>query len=200
MTTVDPQDILFTTPTLNDAVPASVSSSVSRDSWHQMHEDDWRQFEFVSASHRGEMASELEAIDRIWKEQSVPLGEQGTAFRSIHVRKGITRPLDIPMSVSEFEGLLGGRAYPMTFIGGDKVLQDVHAIGLTNVIIYAVIESDRMTTLGIEAVDRFAMTGDTADRLERFLVQHDLRLVHWRSRTLFETPQSAMEYLRGKGG
>jgi hypothetical protein len=199
VTTVNPQDILFSTPTLNDAIPALVSSSVPRDRWYQMHEDDWRQFEFVSASYRAEISGELEAIDRIWKEKSVPLGDQGTAFRSVHVRKRIAKPIDLPMSVSEFEGLLGGRACPMAF-GSDKVLRDVHAVRLPNVVIYAVIEGDRIATLGIEPVDRFAITGDTADRIERLLIEHDLRLVHWRSRTQFETPQSAMEYLRGKGG
>ena len=200
VTKMDPQDILFSTPTLNDALPSLGSSEVPRDRWCQMHEDDWRQFEFVTAAYQGEMASELQAIDKIWKEQSVQLGNEGTAFRNVHVRKLITKPIDIPMSVSEFESLFGGRTCPMTFIGSDKALKDVYAVQLSNVIIYAVIEAERMTTLGIEPVDRFAITGDVADRLERLLIQHDLRLVHWRSRTLFETPQSAVEYLRGNGG
>jgi len=88
----------------------------------------------------------------------------------------------------------------MTLIGYDDTLRDVHAIRLKNVIIYGAIQGDRLITLGVEALDRFAITGQTANRLEEFFIKHDLRLVHWPSRTVFETPQAAMKYLRGNGG
>ena len=199
VTLLDPKDILFSTPTLNDALPAELGPSAPGDDCFQMHEDDWRQFEFVSAALGAETSSELAAIDRIWKEQSVALGNDATAFRNVHVRQRIPTPLDVPMSLAEFEALFGKRASPVTFFGYEKVLRDVHAIPLDNVVVYAVIQNDRIKTLGLEPQGRFAITGDAADRLERILTEHDLRLVHWRSRTLFDTPQAAMKYLRGTG-
>ncbi len=196
---MDPQDILFTTPTLNDALPA-LGQPIPIEGSCQMHEDDWRQFEFVSPSFATEMAGELAAIGTIWKEQSVPLGDKGTAFRSVHVRKSIPKPLDIPMTLADFEKLFGGRASSMAVMGNDKCLRDVHAIQLKNVFIYGVIQGDRLTTLGIEPQGRFAITGETADRLEQFITKHNLRLIHWRSRKVFETPPEAIKYLRGNVG
>lgn len=196
---MDPQDILFSTPTLNDALPTAFGPSIAAADCFQMHEDNWRQFEFVSASYRTELASELAAIDKIWKEQGIPLGNDGTAFRSVHVRSRITKPLDIPMSVAEFEKLFGGPASPIALVGNKRILRDVHAIRRKNVVIYAVIQANRMTTLGIEPLDRFAITDEAADRLEQFITEHHLQLIHWPSRTHFETPQSAMNYLRGNG-
>jgi hypothetical protein len=196
---MNPQDLLYPMPTLNDAVPTALGPPVPAEGCYQMHEDDWRQFEFVSGAFAAEIASDIAAIDKIWKEQSVPLGEGNTAFRRIHVRQKIPQPLDIPMSPADLEKLFGGRASSMTLMGYDKVLRDVYAIRLKNVIVYAVIHADRMTTLGLEPEDRFVIAGDAGDRLEQFVTEHDLRLVHWRSRTLFETPQAAMKYLRGDG-
>lgn len=200
VTNMNPQDILFSTPTLNDALPAALGPPIPKEGCCQMHEDDWRQFEFVSSTFAPEIASELEAIDKIWKEESVPIGDKGTAFRSVHVRKSIPKPLEIPMTLADFEKLFGGRASSMALIGNDKCLRDVHAIQLKNVIIYGVIQDDRLITLGIEPQDRFVITGETSDRLEPFLIKHGLRLVHWRSRKVFETPAAAIKYLRGNAG
>jgi hypothetical protein len=62
---MDPRDILFTMPTLENAVPTALSPCTPAQECYQMHEDDWRQFEFVHASFASEMADELAAIDRI---------------------------------------------------------------------------------------------------------------------------------------
>jgi hypothetical protein len=198
-TTLDPNEFLFTTPTLNDALPEESNRPSPADDCFLMHEDDWRQFEFVAAAFGPEMADELAVIDTIWKEHSVPLGEAGTAFRSVHVRTRIPQPLDIPWSVADFEELFGEPACPILLIGSEHPLRDVHAIRLENVVIYGMFADGRLTTLGIEPLDRFVIVGETADRLERFLTEHDLRLVHWRSRTLLESPGAVMQYLRGSG-
>ena len=65
------------------------------------------------------------------------------------------------------------------------------------IIVYAMIVDGKLCTLGIEPLDRFVISGDAADRLERFVTDHDLRLVHWPSRTLFASPKAAMDRLRG---
>lgn len=200
MATVNPNDVLFSTPTLNDALPVASDDPVPRVGCYEMHEDNWRQFEFVSPSFAAAIADEVAAIDRIWKEESVPLQAMGTAFRSVHVRKRIPKPLEIPMSTADFEKLLGSKVSPMTLMGYDKTLRGVHAVQLKKVIIYAAFQGEKLTTLGIEALDRFAITGGAANRLEQFIIKHDLRLVHWPSRTQFKTPEAAMMYLRGTAG
>ena len=149
MTTVDPKDILFSLSTLNDELPPVAGSAVEGDGHCRMHEDNWRQFEFVSASHHAEVAAELEAIEGIWKQYSVSVGEGMTAFREVHVRKRLPKPIDVPMSRAGFENLAGGPSRAMTFFDG-KILQGVHAARLPGVIVYAVIWNDRMIAPGAD--------------------------------------------------
>lgn len=108
-TTMKTDDILFSTPTLNDSLPTELGPTAIGNECYQMHEDDWRQFEFVSESFRQEVASELHAIDRIWTEKSVSVGNTMTAFREVHIRKNIPIPLDVPMSIADFEKLFDGK-------------------------------------------------------------------------------------------
>ena len=194
---MDPSDILFNTPTLNDALP-QVGDMVAGDKCIRMHEDDWRQFEFVSSAFAEELSAELSAIDAIWKEHSVPL-DGGHAFRSVHVRKAIPEPFNIPFAVSDLETMFGSQTEPISLLGYDSVLADVYAISLENLVVYAVISDGKMTTLGLEPLGAFTLQGDLAERFNTFLTKHDLRLVHWRSRTLFESPAHAMKYLTGNG-
>lgn len=196
MSSVDPNDVLFTTPTLNNALPA-LSDVLPAADCLRMHEDDWRQFEFVGPAHDAALASELAAIDRIWRESSVPLDEGMTGFREVHVRELIETPLDIAMSRTDFETLLGASSEPLALLDYPATCRDVYAIRLANVIVYATIKSDRLITLGLETDGRVTMTGEPADRFEKLVTEHSLRLVHWRSRTLFATPAAAMKYLRG---
>jgi hypothetical protein len=196
-TAVDLQDLLYSTPTLNDALPSALGGAVPAQGCHEMHEDDWRQFEFVSSTFPAEVAAEVADIDRIWKEQSVPVGDGLTAFRAIHVRRRIPQPLSIPMSGADLEKLFGAKASPMTLRGYDRVLDGASAFRLQGVVACSLIVDGKLTVLGLEAQGRFAIWGELGDRLERFLLDHDLRLVHWRSRTVFETPQASMTYLRG---
>ena len=79
----------------------------------------------------------------------------------------------------------------------DGVLADVHAARFENVVAYAVIRSGTLTTLGLEPLGRVSFPGDVGARLARFVLQNDLRLVHWRSRTLFPSAQAAVGYLCG---
>lgn len=196
---VNPNDILFSTSTLEDSLPADDGSSPAGDNCYRLHEDDWRQFEFIDASHSAQILSELAAIDKIWKEQSVPVGKDMTGFRNVHVRKLITKPLSIPMSVADFENLFGGKVSPITFESYTNALPYVYAIQLEKVVVYGEIREGKLTTLGIQTTDGFKLAGEVADRVEKFLISNNLHLVHWPSRTHFDSPQAAMKYLRGAG-
>src|SRR3954452_13058218 len=57
---MDPKEILFSLPTLVDALPPIVAESVT--DAYSLHEDDWRQREFVATSFRPEIASEFDMI------------------------------------------------------------------------------------------------------------------------------------------
>jgi hypothetical protein len=196
---MDPNDILFTTPTLNDAIPATEAGSKVGSDCIQLHEDDWRQFEFVDASLKSEIDAELADIGAIWDRNSVPLGEYGTAFREVHVRKRIPNALNTSMRLAEFEALVGQKPGPLTFYGYDEVLRDVHAVQIDKLVVYAVIQDDHVTTVGLDAVEQFTLPPDLLDRLAKFVHNHNVVLVHWRSRTLIESHKDIMAYFGVRG-
>jgi hypothetical protein len=197
--TMDPNDILFTTPTLNDAIPLTLEGSTVAEDCIQLHEDDWRQFEFVAASRKHEIDLELADIGAIWDEYSVPLGESGTAFREVHIRKRIPNALDISMPLAEFETLVGQEAGSMTFFGYGEVLRDVYAVKIDNLVVYVLIQDGNVTTIGFDAVEQFTLPADFLDRLGKFVRVHKVVLVHWRSRTLFETPEDITAHFGARG-
>jgi hypothetical protein len=87
---VDPKTILFSLPTItNDAVPppAPGSSKLGKNVL-EIHEDDWRQVEWVEASAGDAIAAEIESIQRIHDEQ-----REESGFRNLHLRKAVPKPL-----------------------------------------------------------------------------------------------------------
>jgi hypothetical protein len=199
LVTMDPNNILFTTPTLNDAIPPTEAGSKIGLDCIQLHEDDWRQFEFVDASLKSEIDAELADIGAIWDQNSVPLGEFGTSFREVHVRKRIPNALNISMRLAEFEALVGQRASPLTFYGYDEVLRDVHAVQIDRLVVYAAIHDDHVTTIGLDAVEQFTLPPNFLERLARFVEDRNVVLVHWRSRTLIESHNDIMAYFGARG-
>lgn len=191
---MEPSNIAFTTPTLNDSIPATLPGAAVAPDCLRVHEDDWRQFEFIPAKFKSEADAELADIRVIWDQHSVPVGDSLTAFRAVHVRKRIPVALQIPMSPAELEAFIGQKARPMTFLGCDQALRHVHAFQVDNLLIYAEVQNGNLTTLGFDAVEQFSLPADFGDRLSELVRTHDLMLVHWRSRTLFESHEEVARY------
>ena len=83
-----PGEILFSLPTISDDCGQATGSVLPHDGLFQIHEDDWRQVEFVAERFREAVAQELNDICAIYNEERV-----GGAFRRIHIRRRIPEPL-----------------------------------------------------------------------------------------------------------
>jgi hypothetical protein len=88
LTSVDPKDILFSLPTISNDVGRTVGDAVPNDNVFVIHEDDWRQVEFVSSQFSSKINEEIADIRRIWESQ-----RSGPAFKTLHVRDRIPEPL-----------------------------------------------------------------------------------------------------------
>ncbi len=152
VTAMDPNTILFTTPTLNDAIPTTTQGSRVPADCIQLHEDDWRQFELIPYSLKPDVDAELADINTIWDGHSVPIGDSGIAFNEVHVRRRIPNALDISMSLAEFEMLIGDKTKPMTFFGYNEILRDVHAVTIDKLTVYAHIHKGTVTALAASGI------------------------------------------------
>jgi hypothetical protein len=84
---LDPKEILFSLPTLCDPAP-EVEASSAPSGTRRLHEDDWRQIEFVSASNRDHIQSELAALASFKRQH-----QKGAGWTGVYIRKEHPKPL-----------------------------------------------------------------------------------------------------------
>src|SRR5262249_54384615 len=97
----DPKEILFSMPSIcGSAKPVGSSASITGDVI-VLHEDDWRQCEFVTCSQSAEISAELSDIRRIHSEAAAAVG-----WRKVHVRERIAKPLAVGTTWSKVAALL----------------------------------------------------------------------------------------------
>jgi hypothetical protein len=86
---MDPAKILVSLPTLADELPPTGASGLRpSDPVLELHEDDWRQIEFVARHHAPAIERACAAVRRIHAEE-----RQGGGFRRLHIRKEIPQPI-----------------------------------------------------------------------------------------------------------
>jgi hypothetical protein len=80
---IDPQSILFTLPTICDVAPATIqdASHNSPEAIH-IHEDDWRQIEFIAQTDLPQVEREMVAI-----EDFKHANWTGAGWKSVYIRK-----------------------------------------------------------------------------------------------------------------
>lgn len=88
LASMNPQDILFSLPTISNDMGRAVGNALPNDNIFAIHEDDWRQVEFVSTRFSSEIGQEIGDIRQIWKSQ-----KRGAGFETLHVRERIPEPL-----------------------------------------------------------------------------------------------------------
>jgi hypothetical protein len=168
---VSPKDILFSLPTLNDALPAiAPGSSKLGKKVLELHEDDWRQTELVARELSDVVAGELAQIRRILAART------GPGFKELHVRKQPASPLverhvtlDALMRALPGAHLLDGVA----FANVAGVVANGFAIESGDTRAYGLVEDGILTTLALQSPS--AIPQPLAD-LAR---EHGLLLVRW---------------------
>ncbi|HEY7093015.1 MAG TPA: hypothetical protein VH393_07540, partial [Ktedonobacterales bacterium] len=137
--TMDPRKILFTLPTLDATLPPLDEHVMASGSQAlELHEDDWRQIEFVSAKHAREIEAELADIKTIYQNHRVDNGSF-LGFYEIHMRKRIPAPLDPPLALDEVEATLGAlmRSHDaISFEGAPGIVPASFAFQIGDLIVY----------------------------------------------------------------
>jgi hypothetical protein len=161
---IDPSKILFSLPTLEEALPPMRERDAAPA--YAMHEDDWRQREFVSRQFAGEVESEFAEIHRIYD------GQQGLGFKRCHVRSRIRAPLlESRLSLGDVSEALGGIEPIGLSVGGGRVI-DGFAFPLPGGAAYARVAGGAVQVLGLH--------GDAEPGGLRGLAnEHGLVLVDW---------------------
>lgn len=168
-------NILYSLPTINDSVAALEESSSLEDVF-VVHEDDWRQQEFVSRQHIESVLAELESVREIHKSERVGLG-----FKKIHVRSTIPEPLQgASLTLSELMTRLDS-AHQFRGVAFNRYAAIIrHGFAFRSKLGFVAWgqsdEKGMVTTLCVQLPDGISLQNEPVDRL---LADHKLLFVNW---------------------
>jgi hypothetical protein len=194
---VSPHDMLYSLPTICDALPAAAPHAPRGDCL-TLHEDDWRQVELVSAGLDGVVQAEFAAIRLIFMDQAVA-GPDGrvVGFRRLHVRAEPAAPLACALPAAELPHRLPAvrRSYSCVAVGG-AAAAGAFAFGLGPLCLYGVAAAEAVTVLGLHPDTRGtrAVVDNAAAGLASLMRTYDLTLVDW-CRRASVGPESVADYL-----
>jgi hypothetical protein len=187
-------EILYSLPTICDVTPVA-DGPVLPDAY-VLHEDDWRQVEFVSVRQADAVADELAAIRAVYADHGRS-DEHGQvyAFDAIHVRHrpaapipdpppldALTRSLPVPDRIYEAVGF-GGPSVPASF-----------AMAFGSVVLYGLARNGHAESLCLRTTGLAEDGGRLARHLGALMRERELTLVDW-PHCLTLTADNLAEYL-----
>lgn len=198
---IDPKSVLFSTPTLNDALPAFQPRATSGGRLLELHEDDWRQFEAVSAAYEREINVEFAVIREVRATATVKtkVGDRDlTAFRKIHVRKLITAPIESNVLRSRLAELADQRSeYSGLSLSGSPPVVGGYAFRIGEIIIFGQADGERVLSVCFTSSGSPKLDPGKAQSLADLLQKNGLTVVHWPSATTMEPRTAFLSFLTG---
>jgi hypothetical protein len=191
---VDPGNILYSLPTIADYLPTADGSPVTAAEL-VLHEDDWRQTEFVSQGNLETVKNELNEIRRIVETANV-----GPGFKEIHVRKEPKRPLgNTEISIHDILRCLGLESIigSVTFAGCEQQITNSFSISLAERLSLYGMEADgTVSVLAVAPSRNEAEPSASISSLTDLLRQKRLSLVDWCRCEIFDPGEGLTEIVR----
>lgn len=192
VTMANPNDILFSLPTINDSLPTVVQGGDVGAHPLSMHEDDWRQFELISQSLRPQIEAEIADIQRIHTEHAVALKGDLTAYRKCHLRKRITSPIAADIQLADLLApIAGAKSFTSITLGQDpSPVVSGYAVQASNLLVYGQQKDGQVHSIALGLAGQPALSPEAAAALARFAVKNHLILVHWPSARFTDSEKS----------
>jgi len=172
---VDPAEILYSLPSICDAIPGVGEKELEGDEL-LLEKDDWRQLELVSSELADTVDEELEKIRLIHEHEAEEVG-----WRKIHVRTKPEVPLNCKLDLAELEHSLQASASAKGVAYRDENAQIANgfAIVTQGLSVYGMLLNNHVHTLAIHQFSEGTPTSDSILRLKRLALDLKLDLVHW---------------------
>jgi hypothetical protein len=190
---LDPKQILFSLPSICGAALPGTAQANDFGDIIVLHEDDWRQCEFVANSLHDAIDADLSGVRRIHLEAAVKVG-----WREIHVREKIQEPLPPGIRWAKAADLLGDFVRIDAVAFGNKANSVRGAVAARldgQVVVWGIEEARGLTALCVENLD--GATETTVAALKRVADGLSLGLVHWCRCQVYSSSGSAMKNATG---
>jgi hypothetical protein len=177
---VDPSELLYSLPSISNELPpiAEGSTKLGRNVL-ELHEDDWRQVEFVALAHQPAIATAFAAIERIYTEH-----RKDSGFDELHIRNEVPAPLEgTSLTVAGLRGAVGETVTwldGVSFHGVAGRVEGSFAVKLpSGPALYGLQREGRISVLGLHHTKASAAIEGDARLLAALAAKHQLCLVDW---------------------
>jgi hypothetical protein len=173
-------DALFSLPTIANEMPGPQEGSTKLNkNTLELHEDDWRQVEWVAASQWPSIEAEFAAIRDIYEHHRIESG-----FKEIHVRERLPAPLSTAtISFQDFLAIAGPHATRfdgISWSGLAGITADSFAFKLLSSIeIYGISRGSSVSAAAFQNTRTNNVATDDFQNLATFAARHNLLLVDW---------------------
>lgn len=169
----DPRNTRYSIPTIDNVLPSFSNASPYFDFIHTIHEDDWRQFEFLPATLLPLVQEEMTAIENILFPEDDPDFDSTNGFTKIHVRTKISRD-QLRISLEDFFTHVAVQQKGKLKINGhDDVVLNGFAFKTEHHLYYGTIENGMIKQLCLDFFDSMD------DEISGVLAAYNLLLVSW---------------------
>ena len=174
-----PQQLLFSRPTICDALPPlEASTSGATPPAYQVSEDDWRQVEFIAPTDVAGVARELTKLALFMQKERV-----GPGWKSVYIRKNQPKPLrSLHIPLAALQGALSGatlRPLAIATAVTHRLVVGGFAVDLApNVVLYGEAPDGVVASLSI-ASQVAAERSLVAPTLATICAGFGIRLVDW---------------------
>lgn len=143
---MNPNDIWFTTPTVSNEFPQTIPLTQQTELDIHIHEDDYRQNEFLNLSSLPLVEQEINAIKDVWENHSKK-SDDYTLFKNCHVRNKIGSP-NLKIDFNELKTILKSNSFGQVIINGE-VLVNGFAVKTLNTTYFGTLNNDIVSELCI---------------------------------------------------
>lgn len=144
-----PHKHLYSIPTMMRKLPYMDEQSEFNAFTCEIHEDDWRQIEFIQHKDLSEALIELQAITIIWENYRQELQNNTFAFQQLHIRTKIDQP-NLNISFKTLQSITQTSSIGALCMSGQEdgqFVEDGFAIKLPMAILYGIAYEDQIKTL-----------------------------------------------------
>jgi hypothetical protein len=173
---VDPSDILYSLPSICNAIPEVNDRSLAG-SELTIAEDDWRQFELISNKLADKVDKEIAKIRSIHENATV-----GTGWREMHIRKKPEIPIASNIALTHLASLLkvSAKSPGITYYGSQSPIADGYSLTLNDDFsVYGVAPNSKVQVIAIGQDSNISPNNESIELLQQLARKFNLDLVHW---------------------
>jgi len=169
---MNPNDLLFTLPTISNELPEMSGISVFKDFETSMQEDDWRQNEFLNKSSFPLVEIEVAKIQDIWNNNKKEVDADFNAFDKCHVRETVGDPI-LLLDLKKLQDILKTDKMGSLKMG-DQFVANGFSIKSELATYYGTLENGKITQLGI-----CSFTENSIDEIYKIIQSFNLIFINW---------------------